>query len=64
LTEALSGTKIGITTGISGTTTSGLKIGINKWDDHNVNHFWFNNYNDFGCWEWSWVFKKWEWDCD
>ena len=17
-----------------------------------------------GCWEWSWVFERWEWDCD
>jgi hypothetical protein len=37
----------------------------NKWDDHKVNHFWwFNNFNDSGCWEWSWVFDRWEWDCD
>jgi hypothetical protein len=31
--------------------------------------FGFNGFtrldNDFGsCWEWSWVFDRWEWDCD
>lgn len=33
----------------------------------------FDDGNDFsvispffglGCWEWSWVFERWEWDCD
>ena len=36
-------------------------------DDH---HFISSGFSPFfspffvGCWEWSWVFERWEWDCD
>jgi hypothetical protein len=30
-------------------------------DDFRFNTFGFNT---FGCWEWSWVFEEYEWDCD
>jgi hypothetical protein len=33
-------------------------------DDFTFNTFGFNTFNDSGCWEWSWVFERWEWDCD
>ena len=26
--------------------------------------FGFNTFDGFGCWEWSWVFERWEWECD
>ena len=24
----------------------------------------FSAFFALGCWEWSWVFERWEWDCD
>ena len=40
-------------------------------DDHRFypygfNTFGFNHSGDYGCWEWSWVFERYEWeeDCD
>jgi hypothetical protein len=26
--------------------------------------FRFNTFDTSGCLEWSWVFERWEWDCD
>ena len=35
-------------------------------NDLRFSTFGFNYFDDFGCWEWSWVFEEWEWeeDCD
>ena len=39
-------------------------FGHHNFGHHNFgfNTFGFNNFD--GCWEWSWVFERWEWDCD
>jgi hypothetical protein len=33
------------------------KDGWDRWDKPH-GKFWH------GCWEWSWVFERWKWDCD
>ena len=33
-------------------------------NDFRFNTFGFNTFNNFGCWEWSWVFERWDWDDD
>jgi hypothetical protein len=34
-------------------------------DDHFISGFsGFSPFFGLGCWEWSWVFERWEWECD
>jgi hypothetical protein len=33
-------------------------------NDIGFNTFGLNTFNGLGCWQWHWVFQRWEWDCD